>query len=343
MLEIDGSQGEGGGQLVRCAVALAALTGTPIRLTRVRSKRHPPGLAAQHLAAVRCVAALCGAETPGLALHARDIGFVPGPVRGGFFHLDVGTAGSAVLVLQAAVPVALVAPAPVTLLVSGGTDVHGAPAFDYAQGVWQPLLRRIGLDVTLHAERRGYFPRGGGLVRAEIRPGVPRALSLPGPGAVRGIGGVAHSAGLPAHVVERMAAHAEERLSRHGTVALRRLMLGSGKAVGTGGAIALWADCEGAPVGASAVARRGVRAEAVAEEAASELAADLDTGANLDLHASDQLPVYLARAGGPSEYVVRRDSRHAATVRWLLGRFLDVRWETRATPDGGLRCRIRPG
>jgi RNA 3'-terminal phosphate cyclase (ATP) len=343
LLEIDGSRGEGGGQLVRHAVALSALTATPIRIVRARANRHPPGLAPQHLAAVRGVAQLCGARTPGLVLRTGEFEFRPAAIRAGTFRIDVGTAGSIPLVLQAAVPVALAAPGTVEIEVLGGTDVHGAPAFDYAVSVWQPLLRRLGLHVCLEVRRRGYYPRGGGIVRASIRPGAPCALSMPERGAVREIGGVVHTSNLPAHIASRMAARAGELLERFAPVRLQRNLLEADQAIGPGGAIAIRAECDAALLGASAVARRGVPAENVAEEAAAALAADLDAGATLDVHASDQLLVYLARAGASSQYLVRTHTRHAQTMLWLLGRFLPLRWEIDPTPEGACRVTIIPG
>jgi RNA 3'-phosphate cyclase len=343
MLEIDGSRGEGGGQLVRNAVALSALTGTAVRVLRARAARQPPGLAAQHLAAVRLVADLCQARTPGLDLRAEQFDFIPSAIRCGSFRIDVGTAGSIPLVLQAAVPVALAAPGAVSIEVSGGTDVHGAPAFDYAKLVWQPLLRRIGLDVQLAAERRGYYPRGGGLVRATVRPAAASALVLPERGAIREIRGRAHTARLPAHILARMIDRSVSRLERFGPVRLESENLGPDQAVGTGGAVALWADCGDSLLGSSAVARRGVPAETVADQAAAALAADLDAGATLDAHASDQLLVFLARADSPSEYLVRNLTRHASTMLWLLRQFLPLRWDCRPLPSGACRMRIFPG
>lgn len=342
MLEIDGSRGEGGGQLVRHAVALAAITGTHVKLVRARANRHPPGLAPQHLAAVRGVADLCGAGTPGLELRTQSFEFIPGPVPGGRYTIDVRTAGSVALVLQAVVPVALSATGPVELTVIGGTDVHRAPAWDYAVSVWVRALRRLGLDVALEIERRGYYPRGGGLVRAFVRRGRPGPLSLPSRGPVREIRGIVHTANLPAHITARMLARATERLEPFGPVALERQLLGGDKAVGAGGAVVLWADCGAARLGACAVARRGVPAEAVADEAVDDLVGDLDVGATLDLRASDQLLVYLALANSPSDYVVRRETRHAATIVGLLQQFLPVRWQAEATATGGIRCTLHP-
>ncbi|MCK7468160.1 MAG: hypothetical protein MZU91_08585 [Desulfosudis oleivorans] len=155
MIGIDGGFGEGGGQLVRMACALAAITATPIRIDNIRARRDPPGLAPQHLAAVRAVAALCDADCEGLALRAREFTLRPGRIRSGTFRFDVGTAGSITLVLQALLPVALAAPGAVRIRVRGGTDVRAAPPLDYLRFVLLPLLARLGIRAGLrgHAAR----------------------------------------------------------------------------------------------------------------------------------------------------------------------------------------------
>jgi len=343
MLQIDGSRGEGGGQLVRHAAALSALTATPIRVVKARANRHPPGLAPQHLAAVRGIADLCRAHTTGLDLRTQRFEFRPDAIGAGAFHIDVGTAGSIPLVLQAVVPVALSAPGPVEIEIHGGTDVHAAPAFDYAASVWRSLLSRLGLELSVEVQRRGYYPKGGGIVRVSAQPGAPRALSLPERGPIREIAGSVHTSHLPSHIGTRMVQRAVELLEPFGPVHLDRRRLGGEQAVGPGGAIALHADCAPALLGASAVARRGVPAERVAEEAASTLAADLLAGATLDIHAGDQLLLYLARADGPSEYVVRRHTRHAETMLWLLGRFLPISCEITPSAGNARHVRLIPG
>lgn len=158
-----------------------------------------------------------------------------------------------------------------------------------------------------------------------------------------GISGIAHTANLPTHIAERMIRRAIARLDRFAPAHLEHRLLGPDRAVGPGGAIVVRAHCGGALLGASAVARRGVPAERVADEAASSLAADLDAGATVDVHASDQLPVYLARAAGDSEFLVSRHSTHAETIHWLLARFLPVRREIDSVAGGAFRVRVIPG
>lgn len=341
MLAIDAAHGEGGGQLVRMGCALAALTGTPIRLSDIRARRDPPGLAPQHLTAVQALATLCEAQTEGLALRTREFVFRPGAIQGGDYRFDVGTAGSITLVLQAVLPVALFAPAPTTLHIVGGTDVKAAPPFDYFRYVLLPQLQRLGLHIDATLVRRGYYPRGGGEVDVRVRPGVPSALLQDSAGVLQELGGHAHIANLPGHILERMQHTAMRELSGFGVPRIETQRLGHDAAIGAGGAIVLWARTRNSLLGGSEVAQRGVPAERIAETAAHALVEELRSGATLDVHASDQLLVYLALAPQPSHFLSRSWSSHAATTAWLIEQFLPVRftpvsegthWRVRVTP-----------
>lgn len=328
MKTIDASHGEGGGQLVRTACALAALTGEGVRLVNMRAGRRPPGLAAQHMTAVRAVATLCDAEVAGLALGAREVVFLPGRLRAGDFHFDVGTAGAVALVVQALLPAALLAPGPVRVTVTGGTDVRGGPTVDYLQRVFLPLLARTGARASVRVIRRGYYPRGGGEVELNVEPSTRlEPLRLEQPGALEAIEGLAYCANLPGHIATRMADAATARLAGL-PVRIETGVLGRTEAFGPGGAIVLTARTAHSVLGALAVAERGVPAERLGELAADELRAEIESGATLDVHAADQLLVYFALAHGGSTFLARTLSRHVQTVCWLLEQFLPVRFES---------------
>jgi RNA 3'-terminal phosphate cyclase (ATP)/RNA 3'-terminal phosphate cyclase (GTP) len=341
MRTLDGSHGEGGGQLTRMACALAAITGTPIRLVNVRARRDPPGLAPQHLAAVKAVAVLCNAETDDLTLRAQEFVFRPDAIRGGDHRFDVGTAGSITLVLQALLPVALAAPAAVRLEIRGGTDVRAAPPLDYFRFVLLPLLARLGVRTTLDVVQRGYYPRGGGVVRLHVEPGRPQGVALDTPGAIGEIGGAVHVANLPAHILERMLATVRARLARFGPESIAADLLGPDRAAGPGGACVLWARCAHTLLAGAEVAQRGVPAEAIAARAANALSVELDAGVTLDIHAADQLLIYLALAGGPSRFSAREFSSHARTTAWLIEQFLPVRI-TAAADAARTRIEVKP-
>lgn len=341
MITIDGSHGEGGGQLVRLSCALSALTGRPIRLIHVRARRAPPGLAPQHLAAVQAVAHMCNAETEGLALRTHGFIFRPGPIRGGDYRFDVGTAGSITLVLQAVLPVALAASAASTFHVIGGTDVKAAPPFDYFRYVFLPLLQRLGLDIRATLVRRGYYPRGGGEVEVRVQPSRPGPLALDAPGALQELAGIAHIANLPAHIVERMQYTAVQVLAEYGPARIELQRLGHAAAIGAGGAIVLWARLANTLLGGSEVAQRGIPAERIAEQAAHALQKELRAAITMDVHAADQLLIYLALAGRPAHFTARTYSPHAQTTAWLIEQFLPVR--VTAGPAGaGQRIAVTP-
>jgi RNA 3'-phosphate cyclase len=338
MVELDGSYGEGGGQLVRTAVALAAIAGKPVRIANVRARRAKPGLAPQHLAAVRAVASLCAAECSGLEPRSREFGFSPGRLAGGEHRFEVGTAGSVTLVLQALLPVLACAPERSRIAVTGGTDVRAAPPLDYFRHVLLELLGRMGVNVRCGVRRRGYYPRGDGEVEISAAPGRPRATDFKGGAGAAKIEGLAHVGNLPAHIAERMRGAALEALGGR-RARIDTAILGKAEASGQGGAIVLWARAACSTLGAGRVAERGVRAEKLGTGAGAELAADLAAGAALDAHAADQLLVWLALAGGGS-FTTRALSSHARTAIWLIEQFLPVRF---AVAESGGLARVEVG
>jgi RNA 3'-phosphate cyclase len=189
---------------------------------------------------------------------------------------------------------------------------------------------------------RGYYPRGGGVVRVKVAgPAKWRPLWLPSRGGIVEIAGRAHASNLPEDVVERMKSSASQRLSKFLTVRIHSEILGADRAVGPGGAIVLWAETPESLLGASALAAKGKRAEKVGAEAAERLEQEIDSRATLDVYASDQVLAYMAMASGPSEFLVREVSEHARSMMWLLGSFLGTQFRT--TSEGGLsRITVSP-
>lgn len=342
MIEIDGSYGEGGGQLTRTAVALSAITRKPVRIVNVRARRGKPGLAPQHLAALRAVAAICDARTEGLELGSTAIVFEPGALKGGTYRFDVGTAGSVTLVLQAVLPALLACGAPAHVVVTGGTDVRQAPPADYLAEVLLRHLARMGARARLAVTRRGYYPRGGGEIALDVAPGELRPFDCTSPGKLRALRGTAHVANLPAHIAERMRDAALAQLAGWGPgEEVTARWLGGAEATGRGGSIVVWAETEHSVLGASRVAEFGVRAEALGEAVGRELKADLEAGVTADAHAADQLLIYLALAGGTSSFTTRELTSHAQTAMWLIARFLPVRFASERA-DGAFCIRVAP-
>jgi RNA 3'-phosphate cyclase len=334
VLEIDCSHGEGGGQLLRTAVAASALTRTPVRLCRIRARRATPGLAAQHLTAVRAVAELCGANVTHVGLGAAEFDFCPGPLRAGRYDWDVGTAGCITLVLQAALPLAIACGGRVHMRITGGTDVRAAPPLDYFLRVFLPFLAHMGASIRATLLRRGYYPRGGGVVELEVAPApLLHPLHIETPGALREVTAYAHVADLPQHIADRLCAAAAGQL-RGLPLELHAHVLGRDQAKGRGGGLTLAARTEHTWLGAAITAERGIPAERLGAQAGRELQADLACGATLDIHAADQLLLYVALARGISRFRVRDLSSHARTALWLLERLFPLR--SRVTRQGAL-------
>lgn len=325
MLEIDGGYGEGGGQLLRLAVALSAITGVGIHILNIRARRDKPGLAPQHLIGVQAVGQLCDARVEGLTLRSQEIVFEPVTLRGGEYRFEAGTAGSITLVLQALLPVMLSAKMPCRVHITGGTDVRQAPPADYLREVLLRLIERLGARVTMRVLRRGYYPRGGGEIEVTVKPAALAPMVFDATGHRQAIRGVAHVTNLPEHIALRMRQAALDRLGTGGTP-IEIQLLDQETAFGPGGAIVCWAASEHAVLGAGRVAERGVRAETLGEAVGGELAADLAADAALDGHAADQILVYLALAGGGS-FSARSVSLHARTAMWLISQFLPVVFE----------------
>jgi len=321
MIEVDGGQGEGGGQILRTSVALAALTGKDIVVRNIRAGRPRPGLAPQHMAAINAVALTCDAVVDGNQIGSTELVFRPGAVKAGSFKIDVGTAGSVTLVLQAALLALCRSPGRFRLEVRGGTDVAHAPPIDHYGLVLFPLLRRVGYGVDLKILQRGFYPEGGGMVAAEgAGCRELHALGLCDRGVFLGIEGVAFAQNLPDHVASRMAMECKKVLVGHQPVQMK---VENGKGPSTGAGVELVARYENTVLGASKMGERGLMSERVAQMACENLMQEMEM-ATVDRFTADQLLPYLALADGPSEFKVTEVSEHLTTQMGLLSQFLPV-------------------
>jgi len=309
MLKIDGACLEGGGQIVRSAVALSAVTGIPVEIFRIRENRKKAGLGHQHCAAVRAVACACRGRMEGNEPGSRRLVFIPGDVRETECVADVGTAGSIPLVIQAWLPVALMKGGEIEI--TGGTEVPGSPTIDYLENVLVPALGTAGTGVVIRVIRRGYYPAGGGIVRVRVNPAEPARLSIEKDVSC---GIRSCSSGLPPHVAERQATRAHLLLSR----ALRidiPVEIRRSEGVVKGSSCTAWCGSKGA----SSLGRPGFPAEKVGEEAATGLINEINSQGEVDAYLSDQLLLYLARYGG--SYTASGFTLHARTMCWLLSLF----------------------
>ena len=213
-LEIDGSQGEGGGQVLRTALSLSACTGQAVHIRHIRSGRKKPGLMRQHLACVNAAAAICNAEVKGASLGSRNVLFIPGDIKAGEYQFSVGSAGSSTLIFQTVLPLLMLAGRPSRLVLEGGTHNPLAPSFDFIHEAFLPVLRRIGVDCRAQIERYGFYPVGGGQWGVTIEPKAEfRRIDLSQRGDLLKAEAVCIDAGLPAHVTQREMKRLQDKLN----------------------------------------------------------------------------------------------------------------------------------
>ncbi|HKS28099.1 MAG TPA: RNA 3'-terminal phosphate cyclase [Pyrinomonadaceae bacterium] len=335
MLTIDGSFGEGGGQIIRSSLALSLITGKAFRIYNVRARRDRPGLKPQHLTAVRAAAEIGGARTEGAAVGSSDFTFIPGEARPGQYHFAIGTAGATMLVLQTILPPLMIADAPSMITLEGGTHNKHAPPFDFLQKAFLPLVNRTGPHVTLELERYGFYPPGGGRINVFIEPRTaPARLEIERRGEILDRCARALVVKLPASIAERELAVIREHLN----LSDEELRVEtSDNALSPGNVVMIEIRSEHLTEVFTSVGERGLRAETVAENAAKEAADYLATGAPVGEHLADQLLIPLALSGGGS-YITGKPSLHTTTNIEVIRMFMDV--EIKLTEAGAGVWRI---
>ena len=345
MIEVDGSSGEGGGQILRSAVALASVLGTKIEVSNIRAGRSNPGIRAQHLVSVRAASEICGAITAGAEEGSRRLEYRPGKPRGGRFRFDVGTAGSVTLVLQTLIPILAFAGEASEIHLIGGTDVKWSPPVDYSRLVTLPYLERMGFSGNLKLVKRGYYPRGGGEVKFSSLPvDSIRPITGRSSGQATQIDIVSYSTGLPRHVAERQAMAAEQSISSNGLPNARVTVdpLPSNSGLGPGSGIVLRGATDlGALIGADRLGEKGKPAEEVGAEAGRRMVEELGTGMFLDRHMGDMVVPYMALADGVSEVSVSQITEHTLTNIKVAELLAGVRFEVRGKSGEPGTLRVR--
>lgn len=338
MLTIDGS--DGGGQVVRSALTCAALTGDPVRVEHVRGSRPSPGMRPQHVAAAHAIAAACDGDLDGTDVGSETLAFEPVTPRGGEYEVAVGTAGAVTLVCDAVLPLATVVDEPLTLTVTGGTDVKWAPPVDYYRYVKLPLLRRFGLRVRLDVDRRGFYPAGGGRVTLTVDPSALSPIELEERGDLDEVAvhSVAAEALEDADVADRQATAAADALDDAGVRTQSTVTYADADSPGS--AIVLAADYEHSRAGFTALGERGLPSEAVANHALEAFRTFDDGSGAVDEHLADQCMLPLAIAGGAVR--IPRVTDHVRTNRDALAAFgADVALDE--SPDSGAILEIDGG
>lgn len=323
MIELDGSLGEGGGQILRTSLALSLLTRQPFHLRNVRARRAKPGLQPQHLMSVRAAATVGQAKLRGASLHSTDLAFEPGDVVPGKYHFPIGTAGATGLVLHTIyLPLALGASEPTEVVLQGGTHVNASPCYHFLETTWRRYVECFGLKIGMRMIRPGFYPRGGGVVEVHVQPcEKPRGLRLMERKPVTSVTGFSAVAGLPEQIAKRQARRAANRLE---SARLKVNFREESWEGGPGTVLALVLDTTPAPTLFFGLGARGKPAERVADEAADQALAFLHRApAAIDLHSADQLVLPLALAEGSSEFTVQEVTLHLRTNIEVIRRFVE--------------------
>lgn len=333
-IEIDGSFGEGGGQIVRTSVSLAAMTGQSVEIRNVRGRRAKPGLQPQHLAAVRAAGALCAAQVSGDHVGSQFLKFEPlSPVIAGDYHFAIGTAGAAPLVVQTVLLPLATARGASTVRVSGGTHVPHAPTAEYLEAVYVATLQTSGLDIGFASGSAGFYPKGGGQISVRIGgSGVIAALDWRERGRLQELRAFIVTSNLPDHVAQRGADAVERAMKAIG----RKILIErrDKPSPGSGAAVILAAGCEGAKAGFSSVGEVRRLMEKVAQAPCDEFLRWWKSGAACDEHLADQLVLPMAFATTPSFWTTPVVTEHLRTVVWVVQQFLPVQVRVEENEDG---------
>ncbi len=336
MIIIDGSEGEGGGQVLRNALALSLVTGRAFRIDNIRANRPKPGLMRQHLTAVEAACAIGSAVCDGLAIGATSIAFTPGRVVPGDYRFAVGTAGSAGLVLQTILPPLLLAEHPSRLVIEGGTHNIHAPPFDFIDRSFLPLMRRMGPDITARLMRHGFYPAGGGKMEVDVRPAPLSPFELTDRGSLKQVGATAIMSLLDDAIGLRELTSARESLGwPEEAFNLERIA----NPRGPGNVLVLEAVFDHVTEVVTGFGQLGVPAESIGSQTANGMRGYLDSPACVGPYLADQLLLPMAVAGG-GVFTTVRPTKHTRTSADVIRRFLEVKIDFERLPDGAFRVTV---
>lgn len=337
MITIDGSEGEGGGQVLRNACALALITGQAFTIENIRGKRDQPGLMRQHLTAIEAACTIGGSECEGLELGSSRIVFRPGKVSPGEYRFAVGTAGSTALVLQTVlVPLAL-ADGPSRVVIEGGTHASKAPPFDFIERCFLPVFERMGPRVCVKLKRHGFFPRGGGRIEIEIEPAHPKSIECIARGELRSRSGTVLYAGLPGEIAERIRKAAQKQLASwsEDAIVLREVPGDQGPGV----AMLLEADYDHVTEVVSGFGKLGISAERIGATAGKRMSGYEACEVFAGPYLQDQLILPFAVAGGGS-FTSVKISDHTRTAAHVVSLFTGRETTFEPQEGGGNLVRV---
>jgi RNA 3'-terminal phosphate cyclase (ATP) len=318
MIVIDGSEGEGGGQILRSSLSLSIWTQQAFRIENIRANRDEPGLMRQHLTAVKAAAEICDGSVAGADIGSRELTFRPGKLRAGPYSFAIGTAGSCTLVLQTVIPPLISASGPSTVRITGGTHNRGSPPFDFLQRTFVPVIARMGAQVELELRSYGFYPKGGGEIIASIVP-PPRLsrIELHSRGERMRAYAEAYIAALPVHIAQRELDVIGRRLNWSAEQLFLRALSND---MGPGNTVTITLEHEHVTEVVTGFGERGVRAETVAKDAADAACAYLASDAPVGVHLADQLLLPMALASGGA-FTTRAITQHLKSNALVIERF----------------------
>lgn len=320
-LEVDGSYGEGGGQILRTAISFSIIQGRPVHINRIRAGREVPGVRPQHAAVLRILRDISGGTLEGGNVGSTEVFFTPDRVENRALKMDLGTAASITLVLQAIVPAVSLSGATLEAELTGGTDVPWSPTSDYFGKVVVPALQRLGIEVEFEVRRRGYYPRGGGRVRVVIHSSSSlKSIDILERKSSPSVGVQSRCGMLPRHVAERQATSAVSRLKREGIEA-GNVEVSTEESSSPGSSLLVSVLDPTCVMGSDAIGARGRPAEEVGEHAAVEFIGAYESGSAVDSHLADMLTPLLCLANGESRLLVPRVTEHLKTSLFLAELF----------------------
>jgi RNA 3'-terminal phosphate cyclase (ATP) len=330
MIEIDGSEGEGGGQILRSALSLSMCTDQAFRLKNIRAKREKPGLMRQHLTALQAAAAVCDAKVTGAEVGSGEVTFRPGRIKAGDYQFAIGTAGSCTLALQTVLPALLTASSPSTIRITGGTHNKACPPVDFLQRTYLPLVERMGPKVQLELVRHGFYPRGGGEILARVTP-APRLspISVSERGVRKGGYAEAYISGIPLHVATRELEIVAKMLNWTEDNLHVRGLAGE---FGPGNALTITVEHEHITEVFTGFGEKGVSAESVAKRAVDAARNYLASEAPVGRHLADQILLPMALAGG-GEFITMPVTQHFESHVEIIGKFLERKIVTENVGD----------
>ena len=319
-INIDGSYGEGGGQVLRTSISLAAITGTSVRIENIRSGRKKPGLMRQHLTSIKAAAEICGAKVEGLELRSDAVSFVPGVIEGGDYRFDIGSAGGTVLVAQTIIPILSHAKTASTVTIIGGTHNMWAPTFDYLERAFLPQYNKMGGRVSVELLKYGFYPAGGGEIVLSVKQTQDkRALDLQ----TRGDKVDASIIAVLANLKRDIASREIKTITKRMDIDKSASEILHVESPGPGNAVSVFMEYENVTEVFIGLGQHGVRAETIANNVVNEARDYFTSDAAVGEHLADQLLLPLALYGG-GVFTTTNITEHTRTNMDIIKRFLDV-------------------